>query len=577
MKFYALALSALLLTAISTSVNAQDNVTKALLDTAFAKGSTVAIAAVSPQQVKNLALLGQVWGFVKYHHLAIAKGSYNMDAKLFEVMPAIINAKNAKETAAAIEKWVDGFGVPEKCANCKPYGGDNILIKPNYGMIFDKSVVGASLVAKLKHILDNRNQGPNHYIKLNGRWNTLSIQNELPYTDMAYPDAGYRLLTAYRFWNIIQYYYPYRDIIGQDWSKVLPELIIDFVAAKDALGYQLAATKMVASVNDAHAGVANPEVDKAKGSYLLPIQGRFIDDKFVMTGYYNDVPEIKEKLKLGDVITDINGVSTVELVKKLLPLTSGSNQGSKLRNMAYFDILRSKGGQVELRILRDNNVATFNLISMPKERVRFVPVIDPEPNALGYRLLDNSIGYLNAGKYKNKDLSEIQKMFNDTKGVIVDLRYYPSDAMPATIATYLKTGDNMYYAKYSYGSIAEPGLFVSSEAVGRAAENLYKGKVVVIVDENTQSRGEFAAMAFQSSTNTTTIGSTTAGADGEAIRFVLPGGLLAAMTGLGVLYPDGTPTQRVGIKIDEVVKPTIEGIRAGKDELLERAKEIILK
>jgi C-terminal processing protease CtpA/Prc len=38
-----------------------------------------------------------------------------------------------------------------------------------------------------------------------------------------------------------------------------------------------------------------------------------------------------------------------------------------------------------------------------------------------------------------------------------------------------------------------------------------------------------------------------------------------------VFYPDNRPTQRVGIIPDIMVEPTIEGIRAGRDELLEEA------
>ena len=40
-------------------------------------------------------------------------------------------------------------------------------------------------------------------------------------------------------------------------------------------------------------------------------------------------------------------------------------------------------------------------------------------------------------------------------------------------------------------------------------------------------------------------------------------------------YPNGDETQRIGIVPDIEVKPTVKGIRAGKDELLEKAIEII--
>jgi C-terminal processing protease CtpA/Prc len=47
------------------------------------------------------------------------------------------------------------------------------------------------------------------------------------------------------------------------------------------------------------------------------------------------------------------------------------------------------------------------------------------------------------------------------------------------------------------------------------------------------------------------------------------------ISGIGVYYPDGKETQRIGIVPDIVVKPTIKGISEGRDEPLEKALEII--
>src|SRR6185437_13436855 len=131
------------------------------------------------------------------------------------------------------------------------------------------------------------------------------------------------------------------------------------------------------------------------------------------------------------------------------------------------------------------------------------------------------------------------------------------------------------FVKFTSGSIYYPGMFAVGAALGSKGDNKYKGKVVVIVNEETQSQAEYTTMAFQSSPNVTVIGSTTAGADGNVSTIILPGGISTMISGLGVLYPDGV-TQRKGVRIDEVVKPTIAGIKAGSDELVERAKAIIL-
>ena len=48
------------------------------------------------------------------------------------------------------------------------------------------------------------------------------------------------------------------------------------------------------------------------------------------------------------------------------------------------------------------------------------------------------------------------------------------------------------------------------------------------------------------------------------------------ISGMGVFYPDKKPTQRVGIIPDIEVKPTLAGIRAGRDKVLEEALRRIL-
>lgn len=72
---------------------------------------------------------------------------------------------------------------------------------------------------------------------------------------------------------------------------------------------------------------------------------------------------------------------------------------------------------------------------------------------------------------------------------------------------------------------------------------------------------------------TLTIGSPTSGADGDIVWIPLPG-QLTSFSGVGTLYPDGTQTQTVGVRLDIEVLPTAEGLQAGRDEVLERALEL---
>jgi C-terminal processing protease CtpA/Prc len=82
-------------------------------------------------------------------------------------------------------------------------------------------------------------------------------------------------------------------------------------------------------------------------------------------------------------------------------------------------------------------------------------------------------------------------------------------------------------------------------------------------------------MALRAMPNSVVVGGTTAGADGDVSSIPLPGQINTMISGLGVFYPDHRPTQRIGIVPDVVATPTIEGIAAGRDEVLETAEKVI--
>ncbi|GAB3929583.1 S41 family peptidase [Mucilaginibacter myungsuensis] len=550
---------------------------KALKDTSFSKSSGIVLASVSEQEVKNLTLLGQVWGFLKYHHTAITKGEHNMDAELFRVMPGVIKAKDSKEASAVIEQWVDKFGVPEKCAKCKPYKGSDITIKPDYGRIFDNSVVSPTLISKLTYILDNRSQGESHYMSMIPQIGNPDITNEFNYSYMTYPDAGYRLLSLFRYWNIIQYFFPYRDIIGRDWNEVLPELIPKFAAAQNTAEYHLAALTMIAQIHDTHGNLWSTAMEQRKGINSVPFGATFVEKKLVVTAYYNDTLDVKEKLKIGDVITSINGEKVEDLIKKYQPITAASNYETQLRDMPSTYLLRTDKPQFDIVIARDGKTIQQSITTMPSNKVKVVSPFSPDPKMAGYKLLDDQIGYVFPGRYFNKDLPQIKELFKNTKGIVIDMRCYPSEFMPFTFVPYVKTGKQDDFVRFTSGHLEQPGLFTMSKPLVTKGSNEYKGKVVVIVNEYSQSQAEYTTMAFQSSANVKVIGGMTAAADGNVSPIPLPGGLRTFFSGLGVFYPNGTPTQRVGIKLDERIDPTIACIKAGKDELLERAKAIILE
>ena len=163
---------------------------------------------------------------------------------------------------------------------------------------------------------------------------------------------------------------------------------------------------------------------------------------------------------------------------------------------------------------------------------------------------------------------------SNTKAIIFDIRNYPNGTMYA-ISDYLNKSPQDF-AKFTIPDLTYPGKFKWTQTItcGQKKAKAYEGKVILLVNEITQSHAEFTTMCLQTAENAVIIGSQTSGADGNVSKITMVGGFETMFTGIGVFYPNGKETQRIGIVPDIEVKPTIEGIKNCKDEVLERAIEV---
>lgn len=549
---------------------------KAISDTLLRHASGIRNIQLNAQQLVNLTYAGQFWAFLKYHHPAIAKGNYNWDAELFRLLPPVLSAKNNKALSTALEKYLDQLPVPDSCRTCKAIAAQNYIILPDYGSLLDGKVLSAALTQKLQYIRDNRNTLPNYYVTTTSMSNP-DFSNENPYAEMTYPDAGYRLLCLFRYWGIINYFFPNRDIIGKNWTNVLTTSLPEFVQAKNEMDYSLAALKLIGNIHDTHANIwdGNKAIDDYRGKYAAPFKAIFAEGKLVIVDLHTDTADVKKKLAVGDIIEKIEDVAVDTLVQKYLPYTPASNYDTQLRNLPKLNLLRSNHPQLKLTINRHGQRFEY---TTPMGATDLIKRDTKREQAQAYTVLDNNIGLVFPMKYKNEMLPAIRKTFSGVKGIIIDMRCYPGNFMPYTFGNYIKTG-NSPFARFSYGTIDYPGAFkyFAAPHENGGTDSTFKGPVVVIVNSSTQSQAEFTTMAFQSAANVKVVGSTTAGADGDVSFFYLPGGIQTLISGLGVYYPDNGPTQRVGVRIDYPLYPTIKGLSAGRDELMEKAVEMIEK
>ena len=545
----------------------------ALLNKEFEHGSNITFPAVNDSLILDLACLGKVWGFLKYNHPIIAEGKYNMDFELFRFLPKFLAAKDLATREGLMLVWINSFGDISQYKRAKTKS-KNTFIKQNLDWI-STVIKDISLKEKLYQVHERRNQGEHFYVGSDPE--TPTFLNEEPYANLGLPDDAFRLLSLYKYWNIIHYYFPNKHLTDKNWDSVLIEYIPYFLNAKSRMEYELTVLKIIGEIHDSHAAIWDGayKIETSKGQNYPPFHVRFVENKLIVDDYFNADKASLTGIKIGDVITHINGKSVEKVVDSLMVYYPGSNLPARLREISV-NILRSPNNEVSIQYISSGVAKTTN-VSLYKVRELDWYSWFKLKNQKGYKLLKNDILYLNLAFLNGNDTPEIEELLKKVKSVIVDVRNYPDITAMYSLVPYFQTTKKPF-AVFTHRNINNPGEFYWTQNVRMyGIKKPFSGKLIVLQNEITQSLGEYTVMAFKATGNATVIGSQTAGADGRTAEIFLPGGLKTSISGRGVYYPDKRETQRIGIVPDIEVKPTIKGIQEGRDELIEKAIEMIEK
>lgn len=522
---------------------------------------------LSRKKADAVVTLGHLWGFLKYYHPNVKTGRWNWDSVLIEKIPVFLtNYKKASVNKITLE-WINELGYVDSCKNCYS------KIPKDVGRDIDFDWMNAetfepALLERLNHIKQNRGIGYSHYVKYRPNSRLLSFTNEKAYGDsrFEYPDTRYRLLLLFRYWNIVQYFAPYKQLTDEKWNKVLTDGVRRFYNAPNKETYHSEIVQLIASLNDGHANIHEGLLESFLGKYYAPpFLCMRINEEFVVSRILNDSLAKVTDIRKGDVITAVNGKSVNCIYKKLAAYTFGSNSDAKAMTFAELMLFRGNNGKFIVKIRRKEGMLKNVMQLSPDLKI-------DEPQVAQWYAINDSIGYINMGQLLRADVDSVMQEVHKMKAVIIDLRNYPRNTWDLIARS---ISDNSFImSKIAYPDLDYPGifLFAAPQQYKPIGKKPYRGKIVLLVDETTVSHAEYSTMGLQASTKTVTIGNTTAGKDGDVTeRIWLPGGFFTRFSGLGVYYPDGTVTQRVGIKIDIKQRPTINGLRNGVDDVLNAA------
>lgn len=509
-------------------------------------------------QIHAIVQASRIWGFAKYHHPAFASRSINADAEYFCLLNEVLQAPDSMKNDICL-KWISGLG---------PYAirdkedDENIETFNDFNWISDSLHLGKALSDSLMRL---RNADPenNRYVKQTPV-NVSYIETQ--YSDIPKDDVAYRLLGVAKFWNAVDSYSPNRNLTDRPWDDVLAEYIA--LAFDRSISFSALYSRMVSELCDTH---VNSWYVPIFGGRFVPLICQFAEDRLFVTDTCSLVPN---NFEIGDEIILIDSVSPIKRLDELAPYIPHSNRSSLLRDGSYATLLTAKN-EACVEYVRGGKTYTTMISSV--DGSKFVNRRFSSQNTStkpGFKEVAGGIGYINISNLTCKDEQDLENFLASCDKLIIDLRAYPAeyDVLHKLLPTFFFS-QAREAAEVLLPQAHRPGGFIRTTVSTRKTsdpDKLYKGKVVLLVNAHSQSMSEYFTMFLQTIPGPVTVGSQTAGADGDVTRIQLPYASFN-ITGAGICYPDGTNAQRNGVKIDKVVEPSAEGMIRGVDEQLQAA------
>lgn len=385
-----------------------------------------------------------------------------------------------------------------------------------------------------------------------------------------------KILGIIKIWTIVKYFYAHPEFCSIDWETSLGNYLELAQNTSNDKEYYILIQEIMATLNDSHVSTFHPSIIDFSEIFVAPINFEYIENKAIVSALDSS---IQANINIGDEIVSIDGFTIDEILEKAKRNVSSSNkQGiiATVINPGYF--VGAEGSLMRLEIKKG---ARQELIELPRNTYIF-QFMGYGDNRVESKIYKNNIGYLNLAFLTDAHQLEMEliKMQN-TKALIIDLRRsYPTDDYNQFL--------QMLCSKKSKIRMDEVPIITANSKSKRQSQMsiseinpdtsfAYNKPIAVLIDKTMISRPEDIAIALKSFPNVFFVGEQTQGTDGEMTKISLPGGGDASFTGQVVKFGTGEKFQGIGILPDIKIHRTIDGVKKNKDEILEKAIDILDK
>lgn len=382
-------------------------------------------------------------------------------------------------------------------------------------------------------------------------------------------DRTTRLADVALAWNVFQHFYPYFDVVQVDWPAELRKALNRAATDKDELAFKNTLRRMVAALQDGH-GNAYSTVQPEVGH--LPLVWDWVEGQIVVTAVAKDGAG---GLRPGDVVVSVDGKPARETLAFEEETSSGATEQWRRWRTLQRMLIGTKGETVRVEARHPDGGTVTATLAKTLPSIGDGSVGEPEPEKITE--IRPGIYYVDIDRINDDDFEHAVDRLAAAKGIVFDLRGYPNELSTVVIAHL--TDKPVSSAQWTVPVVTRPDRQgwewdVSSWDVQPKAPR-FKAKVAFVTDGRAISYAETYMGIIENYKLAEIVGGPTAGTNGNVNPFDLPGGYSVIWTGMRVLKHDGSRHHGVGIQPTVPVSRTLKGVAAGRDELLERAIEVV--
>ena len=554
--------------------------------------------ALTPRGLENVLAFTRLFGIVRHFHPSDEAAAADWEAIAVDGAGVVENAKDANELAARLgdvflplapsirifPSSAKPKGLP------KPAGAEQVVAWQHHGFGHKQPAQGPYASERIRRKLDESDArfpdplqpflldlggGVSASVPLSvfaDATGTLprATRTALPHPNAAYSgnDRATRIGAVVLAWNVLQHFYPYFDVVKVDWPAELTRALRSAATDRDEAAFLRTLRRLIAALDDGHGSVALMSVPQ---NVTLPLRWLAIGDALVVTA----VDPAASGLRVGDEVVAIDGKPVPETLREAEAMVSGATPQWR-RWIAQNQLASGAAGtNVALTIRNaDGSTRTATLA----RAVRPEPLADPRPEKIAE--LKPGLWYVDLSRISDADFTASLEKLAAAKGIVFDLRGYPRGVRTGPLLHMIDGVTES--ARWNVPILHRPNFEgVKWSTRGRWSlapqqPRLTKNRVF-LTDGRAISYAESWMGIIEAYKLAAIVGETTAGTNGNVNVQQLPGGYRFVFTGMKVLKHDGSRHHGVGIAPTMPVSPTLAGIRAGRDEQLEKAIEVLEK